>query len=135
MAQRMITGNCLCGMVSFELEDDFQEFHLCHCKQCQKATGSAHASNLFTSIDNIRWIKGQDRVRRYDVPGRCISSAFCVECGSGLPYVSKSGKSLVVPAGTLESNPTVIPSDNIFWAERAEWYDAALQAKHFDTSS
>ena len=122
-------------MVSFEMEDDFQKFHLCHCKQCQRATGSAHASNLFTGTDNIRWTKGKDLVKRYDVPGRCISNAFCVKCGSGLPYVSKSGKSLVVPAGTLESNPTVLPSDNIFWAERAKWYDAALNAKHFAAAS
>ena len=129
-----ITGNCLCGQIEFELEDDFQFFNLCHCKQCQRATGSAHASNLFTAPGNIKWTKGEDRVRRYDVPDRVISNAFCANCGSGLPYVSRSGKFLVVQAGLLNdptNNPT--PMRNIFWAERADWYDEALTAEHHDS--
>jgi len=44
-----VSGSCLCGQVTFESKDDFQQFHLCHCIQCQKATGSAHAANLFTA--------------------------------------------------------------------------------------
>jgi hypothetical protein len=129
-----ITGNCLCGEIGFELEDDFHLFNLCHCKQCQRATGSAHASNLFTAPGNIRWTKGEDHVRRYDVPDREISNAFCTNCGSGLPYISKSGKSLIVQAGLLNdplSKTTTMR--NIFWTERAEWYDKALVAEHHDT--
>lgn len=127
-----ITGRCLCDSVRFEMEDDFQQFHLCHCKQCQRATGSAHASNVFTNPENIRWIAGSDLVRRFDVADRSISNAFCSKCGSGLPYVSKSGDTLVVPAGTLDTNPSISPNDNIFWAERASWYDDAVSAEHFD---
>lgn len=128
-----ITGSCLCGAVSFELDDNFQQFNLCHCKQCQRTTGSAHVSNLFTDSGNIRWIQGEDCVKRFDVPGRVISNAFCVECGSRLPYVSKSGKSLIVPAGTLDQAFSCNPEmANIFWAERADWYDSALKAEHHD---
>ena len=128
-----ISGGCLCGAVSFELDDNFQQFNLCHCKQCQRATGSAHASNLFTRPGNIRWTKGEDCVKRFDVPGRIISNAFCVECGSGLPYVSKSGESLIVPAGILDATFNCSPKKgNIFWAERADWYDEALVAEHHD---
>ncbi|WP_115717560.1 GFA family protein [Gallaecimonas mangrovi] len=127
----MIHGSCLCGQVSFELENRFSQFHLCHCSQCQKATGSAHASNLFTSPDNIHWLTGSDFVSRYDVPGRTISNAFCRHCGSALPYVSGSGKALVVPAGCLDDTPAITPEDNIFWAEKAPWYEAALASPHF----
>jgi len=126
-----ITAGCLCGAVRFELNDDFHQFNLCHCKQCQRATGSAHASNLFTGPDNIRWTKGADKVKRFDLPGRAISNAFCVECGSGMPYLSKSGGALVVPAGLLDSAFASSPATgNIFWAERADWYDGALTADH-----
>jgi hypothetical protein len=131
---KKLTGSCLCGAVFFEVDDDFQQLNLCHCVQCQKATGSAHASNLFTEPGNIRWTKGADYVKRYDVPGRSISNAFCTECGSGLPYVSKTARSLIVQAGTLDnsisSNPVI---RNIFCAERADWYDAASVAERHDT--
>ena len=128
-----VTGNCLCGAVSFEVEDDFHQLNFCHCKQCQRATGSAHASNLFTAADNIRWVSGAEFVKRFDVPGRSISNAFCSECGSGLPYVSLSGKLLVVPAGTLnqavQSKPAV---GNIFWPERADWYETGVASRRHD---
>lgn len=126
-----IQGSCLCGEMRFECEDSFTLFHLCHCLQCQKATGSAHASNLFTEPDNIVWLKGQGLLQRFDVPGRAITSCFCGQCGSGMPYLSKSGQSLVVPAGCLDTPATIKPVRQIFWAERADWYEHALQThKH-----
>jgi hypothetical protein len=57
-----------------------------------------------------------------------ISNAFCSECGSGLPYLSLSGKALIIPAGCLNGKPKLSPQNNIFWSQRAEWYDAALLA-------
>jgi hypothetical protein len=128
-----ISGNCLCGAVSFQLEDNFEYMNLCHCKQCQRATGSAHASNLFTAPDNITWQTGAELVKRFDVDGRSISNAFCTQCGSGLPYLSGTGKSLVVPAGSLNSTPSSIPRlANIFWTERADWYEDAVESAHVD---
>lgn len=128
-----ISGSCLCGAVSFEVKDDFRRLNFCHCKQCQRATGSAHASNLFTDADNIRWLSGEHLVKRFDVPGRAISKAFCTECGSGLPYISRSSGSLVVPAGALDTFFDSKPDmRNIFWAERAGWYEPALAADRHD---
>jgi len=130
---KKLTGKCLCGVVEFEVDDNFQQFNMCHCKQCQRATGSAHASNLFTDPGNILWTKGREYVKQFDLPGRSISNAFCSECGSGLPYISKTGKSLIVQAGTLNEaligHPTV---RNIFWSERASWYDATISAERHD---
>ncbi len=123
-----LSGECLCGKVKFEVENEFDQFHLCHCKQCQRATGSAHASNLFTRVDNINWLAGADSIKRYDVPNRVISNAFCDACGSSLPYLSLSGKALVIPAGCLNGKPNMSPQNNIFWSERAPWYDAAVLA-------
>jgi len=127
-----ILGSCLCGKVSFESNNSFEQFHLCHCIQCQKTTGSAHASNLFTSPDNIKWISGLEFVKRFDVPGRAISKAFCTECGCGVPYLSGSGQALVIPAGCLDDKPDIDPQDNIFCSEKAEWYEKGHGAKQFD---
>ena len=127
-----ISGSCLCGKVSFESVNDFNQFHLCHCIQCQKTTGSAHASNLFTAPNNIKWLSGFDFVKRFDVPGRSISKAFCTECGCGVPYLSASGKALIIPAGCLNGAPNIEPQDNIFCSEKADWYAKAISAKTFE---
>jgi len=127
-----VTGSCLCGAVQFECRDSFSQFHFCHCTQCQKATGSAHVANLFTDLNNIDWISGQEKVKRYDVPGRTISSAFCSDCGSPVPYSSLTGDALVVPAGSLNDAVSIVPEDNIFWSERASWYEHGVESEKFD---
>lgn len=129
---KTISGSCLCSSIEFECKNHFQQFHLCHCSQCQKASGSAHASNLFTDVDNIVWKKGKSLVSRYDVPGRTITSAFCRKCGSPVPYISGSGKALVVPAGSLDVKPEITPHSHIFWEERACWYDDSQEAEKVD---
>lgn len=127
-----IVGSCLCGEVKFKCLNTFSQFHLCHCQQCQKTTGSAHASNLFTAPDNIEWLSGLAQIKRYDVPGRRITSAFCTQCGGPVPYLSSSGQALVIPAGVLDTPPNILPQDHIFWSEHAPWYEPGIAAKKYD---
>ncbi|MFT5220145.1 MAG: hypothetical protein ACI9LO_000694 [Planctomycetota bacterium] len=124
------SGRCLCGQVRYEVSGPFEAFHLCHCSQCRRSTGSAHASNIFTSEDRLKWLSGSELVKRYtpDKPG-VISKCFCTHCGSLVPYTSlKSGK-LIIPAGSLDQTPDILPEDHIFWRDRAGWYDAAATVK------
>lgn len=130
-----LSGSCLCAYVRFECEDAFQAFHLCHCRECQKLTGSAHVSNLFTEPANIRWFSGADSIKRFDLAGRDFSHAFCVHCGSSVPYLNKLGDALIVPAGSLDTAPSIKADDHIFWSERAKWYDEALHCKKVFTDS
>ena len=123
---KIITGNCCCGDVAFTLEDCFSKFYFCHCEQCRKLTGTAHASNLFTSPKNIHWIHGVDKIKRYDHKERSFSKAFCGNCGSGLPFLSKSGESLIVPAGSLNEEPSKKIDAQIFYSEQTEWHKSSL---------
>jgi hypothetical protein len=123
-----ITGGCLCGAVTYTVENNFKRFYFCHCEQCRKITGSAHAANLFTHPDAIHWSAGDKYKKQFSYPGRDFTVVFCTECGSGLPFVSKSGEFLIVPAGSLDAEPNIHPNDNIFWGERAQWYEHGIQA-------
>ena len=130
--KELIDGECLCGKVSFSMRNEFAQFHFCHCIQCRKITGSSHASNLFTSPENIEWKSGSEFIKRYEYPERDFSKVFCMECGSGLPFLTKSGQALIVPAGCLNDEPGITPQDNIFWSERAPWFEGGVSSQHFD---
>jgi len=125
-----ISGACLCGRVRYQVSGPFDVFHLCHCSQCRRSTGSAHAANIFTSPDRLEWIAGADLVKRYtpEQPD-VISKCFCTHCGSLVPYTSLHSGKLIIPAGSLSEPPGIVPDDNIFWRDRADWYDAGLEAK------
>lgn len=126
-------GSCLCGKVTYEVVGPFTRFRMCHCPRCRKATSSAHASNIFTRADAIKWITGAQNMKRFDLPNATrFSKSFCVDCGSAMPYVSRDGTALVIPAGTLEDDPQIRPEANIFWPTRAQWYDEGLEAQRCD---
>ena len=126
-------GSCLCGRVQYIVRGPFDAFHICHCSQCRRSTGSAHASNIFTTRDQLQWITGEELTKRYDPDETgVISKAFCTHCGSLVPYISASSGRLIIPAGGLESDPGIRPQDNIYWPDRADWYDAVAQAPRYD---
>lgn len=131
---QQLKGSCLCGRVKFIVAGPFRAFHWCHCSRCRKDTGSAHASNIFARPDSVTWLSGLDGVKRFDLPeAERFAKAFCTECGSPVPYVNRSGTHLIVPAGSVDESPDLVPDDNIHWRSRAAWYDAGLRAVKYET--
>lgn len=125
-------GSCLCGQVKFEIEGDFESFFLCHCKYCQKDTGSAHAANLFSTTAKITWITVTDKIKTFNLPSTRHSKSFCRECGSAVPSLQMEAKLLAVPAGSLDSEINIMPTAHLFWASRASWDNGLEDIKRFD---
>ena len=128
-----LKGSCLCGEVSYEITGDLKGFMLCHCTRCQKASGSAHVANIFTGPENLKFITGESLVKRYNLPEPpAFSKCFCSNCGSVVPYLNGRKTAVVIPAGTLDEDPGIRPQANIFWPNRAKWYDEGVAAQHCD---
>lgn len=126
----LITGSCVCGLVSFEISGPFDNFYFCHCSRCQKNSGSAHAANIFGKSDCITWLTGKEHVKNFELPeAKYFNKSFCSVCGSPVPHRAKSGDFFIIPAGTLNSDPGLRPQHNIFWGDRAVWYDAGCTSK------
>jgi hypothetical protein len=134
MMSNMYSGRCLCGEARFDIEGEFEHFYLCHCEHCRKDTGSAHAANLFSSTATLKWLSGQENVRRFDLPGTRHSKSFCGTCGSALPMMQMNGTLLVVPAGSLDSDLPLRPEAHLFVSSRASWDEALEELPTFDRS-
>jgi hypothetical protein len=133
MSENDVTGSCLCGKVRYELKDNLGVFQYCHCSRCRKFTGSAHAANVFVAPRDFHWLDGEGYVGRYDPEHtKYFATAFCKNCGSSLPWLSKSGRVVVVPAGTLDKDPGIRPDKNIYCASRAEWYTSVESLPQHD---
>ncbi|WP_097459864.1 GFA family protein [Mangrovitalea sediminis] len=115
------SGSCLCGKVRFEIEGAFEHFFLCHCTYCQKDTGSAHASNLFSTTATLTWVSGQERVSTFHLPSSRHQKSFCSHCGSALPSTQMEGRLVVVPAGSLDDPLQMRPDAHLFMASKAAW--------------
>ncbi|MCB1858128.1 MAG: GFA family protein [Gammaproteobacteria bacterium] len=125
MSETPITGTCLCKGVQFQLTGHLGIFQYCHCSRCRKFTGSTFSSNLLVLPEQFSWLRGEALVGRYELAeAKYFATGFCTRCGSSLPWLSQSGKVVIVPAGTLDSDPGIRPSQNIFCGSRAVWYQS-----------
>lgn len=127
------SGSCNCQRVRFELRGTFEHFFLCHCQRCQKGTGSAHASNLFSSQGKLIFFSGEEQITLFRYPESRHTKAFCQICGSGLPYIRESGQGVVVPAGSLDSPLNIQADAHIFLADKASWDHHPIQAPGFES--
>lgn len=123
MTEKKLSGTCACGNVGYEITPPFQFFQYCHCSRCRKTSGAAHAANILLYRHQFTWKKGKELVNQWEHPdAERFCNSFCTVCGSKLPWVTRNGESVLVPAGTLDDNPQLFPERNIFWKSRAEWY-------------
>lgn len=117
-------GRCLCGDIAWELAGAPERIQNCHCSRCRRARSAAHATNAFYKKDQLTWTHGQERVVSYALPGaKRFGQAFCSRCGAKVPRVVESTGYVVVPCGSLDDAPGVLPLGNIFTASKAEWFD------------
>lgn len=125
-------GSCLCEVIKFEVTGSFESFYLCHCKHCQKDTGSAHAANLFSTKAQLKWISGQDFIQTYNLPQTRHTKSFCNTCGAAIPNMQMDGQLLVVPAGSLNTPVSLKPTAHLFYLSKANWDDNLDSVKKFD---
>jgi hypothetical protein len=117
-----VGGSCLCGDVAYAVEGPPLRFMYCHCSRCRRARSAAHASNLFYPLAAFRWLRGEDRIVNYALPGAVrFGVAFCRRCGSGVPRPSTVRQMVLVPAGSLDGHPGRRADAHIFVDSRANW--------------
>jgi len=128
-----IKGSCLCQTVTYQFHGPEYTFQYCHCSRCRKFTGSAHGCNIIVNPNNFEWLSGEDMLGRFEHPeAKHYATCFCKNCGSSLPWMSKSGISVVIPAGTLDEDPGIRPRQNIFWQSRAPWREEVNALPQYD---
>ncbi|MBW1762416.1 MAG: GFA family protein [Deltaproteobacteria bacterium] len=118
-----IRGSCVCGAVAFRIEAPFRGFQYCHCSRCRKKTGSSNAANILVPVGQFSWERGENNLKRFELPNtKYWSTAFCMACGSAMPWLTRTGKAMVVGAGSLDDDPGVQPTHSVFFGSRAPWY-------------
>ena len=122
MTEDIFRGSCLCGCVQYEINGETAKFYHCHCRRCRKATGTGHASNLLVKPGSLKWIKGEELIKSYKVPeAKRFTNCFCSACGGRVPRHAKEIDMIVIPAGSLDSEPPMSLQARIFWDSRASW--------------
>lgn len=125
-------GSCLCGKVAYEIAGPALRMMNCHCSRCRRARSAAHATNLMYKLEDFRFTRGADLVASYHVPGaQYFRNCFCSHCGSPTARISEDRGIVVVPAGSLDTDPNMRPIAHIFVADKADWFDITDDVPQF----
>jgi hypothetical protein len=126
-------GSCLCGEVGYEISGTPARMMNCHCGRCRHGRAAAHATNVFYKIDQFHWTRGAELVTEFKVPdARFHTVAFCSRCGGKLPRPSPERGIVVVPAGSLDTDPGIHAQAHIFVADKAPWFDITGPLPRFE---
>lgn len=121
---RSMLGGCACGKVRYECSEEPLVQLICHCRDCQRAGGSAFAAFVIVPSDRLAY-RGT-AMRYHDVraeSGRTLRRQFCGECGSPvsarwpeLPRVE------LLHVASLDDQTVFAPTHEL-WVSRAEaWH-------------
>lgn len=118
-----IKGGCACGEVSYEVSGPIEFSFHCHCRKCQRSTGTGHSSAFaVASVDTI--MKGEVKYFSQTADtGATTSSGFCPNCGS--PILSKTDRfpeRFYFHVATLD-DPSLFSPDMIIFKESAYGWD------------
>ena len=80
-----MTGGCACGKVRFEAKVEPDEAYLCHCRMCQRATGSISIAFINAKLDEVSWSGEPDWYDSSPIARR----PFCAQCGTSLGFMFK----------------------------------------------
>jgi hypothetical protein len=115
------TGGCMCGAIRYECSTEPILMGLCHCRDCQRATGTAYAAAILVPRDAVS-IAGE--VKYYDVigdSGKIVGRGFCPNCGSRLFGARENADFISIQAGSLDDPSWFEPQLNLYVASAQPW--------------
>jgi len=119
-----LLGGCDCGTVRYQLESPPLFVHCCHCRWCQRETGTAFALNAMIESERVTRLCGQPTA--VDTPsqsGKGQRIWRCPACWLALwSHYSGSGAAIsFVRVGTLDNPDRLAPDIHIFTASKQPW--------------
>lgn len=117
-------GGCTCGALRYELTASPLFVHCCHCRWCQRESGSAFAINLLIEAGNVRLLSGTpNRVAVPTNSGKGQTFSRCPECQIAVwsNYAGAGDAVQFVRAGSLDDADCVTPDIHIYTASKQPW--------------
>src|SRR3954467_15134979 len=110
-------GGCLCGAVRYAVEGVPLRTSVCHCRFCQRRTGTAFAILPFFEAVQVTDLRGTPATYRHvsDVSGRWLEVAFCARCGTNTSIRVERGPDARGIAGATFDAPDWFRIDRHIW--------------------
>jgi hypothetical protein len=132
----MITGGCLCGQIRYESDGRALFSVICHCRDCQKASGSFGVPVMGVAMATFKVTGGPKSFGVAGGSGKPALRFFCPDCGSLLFGNPEAAPGVVtIYVGSLDDPGLFVPSEAIFTRDRPHWARTGHALAEHDTTS
>ncbi|MGC1387277.1 MAG: GFA family protein [Steroidobacteraceae bacterium] len=117
-------GGCTCRYVRYRMRGRPLFVHCCHCRWCQRETGSAFALNAMIEADRVEILTGEvTTIATPTLSGKGQKIARCPTCRVALwsNYAGAGDAVRFVRAGTLDAPERMPPDIQIFTSSKLPW--------------
>ncbi len=116
------TGRCLCGAVKLTITGEPLAMMQCHCKGCQRASGTGHMSIVRFKVEDVV-IEGETASYASTADSGNINTRhFCPTCGARV-FGRNSGRpgTINIAVGCLDDTSWFKPGSVLYTKERPPW--------------
>ena len=129
-----LEGGCACGAIRYRLKTQPMFVHCCHCRDCQRQTGSAFVLNALIETDRIEILSGEpepvsmptDSVQPHDIY-RCPACHIALWSDYGRRPALR-----FVRVGTLDDASALPPDVHIFTRSKLPWVGLPKEVPAFE---
>jgi hypothetical protein len=120
-----VDGSCACGAIKVEAEADPEKTNMCHCTDCQVATGTAFRVSVpVTGADLKVTGKPATYLKTTADSGNPRLQGFCGTCGTPI-YSTSPGEGVqpmyMLRVGILRQRDQFVPRRQIWWRSARNW--------------
>jgi len=119
-----LTGHCTCNDVRYRMTGRPLFVHCCHCRWCQRETGTAFALNAMIEADRVTLLQGAPEVvRTPSNSGKGQKIWRCPRCRIALwsNYAGAGDAVHFVRVGTLDEPDRLPPDIHIYTSTKQPW--------------
>jgi hypothetical protein len=120
------SGACLCGDVQYSTPSEPLAVAICHCRDCQRQSGSAFSLIAAFPRDQVQIDGDCAEYQTIGASGNDVARRFCGRCGSPLFSETKSSREsglVFIKAGTLDKVDDLIPTAHFWTASKQPWVE------------
>lgn len=116
-------GRCACGAMRYRLASKPMFVHCCHCRDCQRQTGSAFVINALIETNRVERLSGETRaVAAPTESGRPHEIHRCASCGTAVWSHYGGVRALsFVRVGALDEPSDLPPDVHIYIRSKLPW--------------
>jgi hypothetical protein len=119
MSMESYEGGCLCGKVRFRVSAPMLDSGYCHCRMCQRNSGSPVIAFATFPVEAFGWIRGAPAVYASSANAR---RQFCAGCGSYMVFQRDDlPQEISVNVGAFDDPTAFPPRSHIFSESRVSW--------------